>query len=377
MRVVLIVILTMLLCSLTVTAQDNPPTVIHTVQAGENLYRIAQYYGVSVDAIVAANNITDATRIFVGQTLVIPAQGGSPPAAALAPLTSTPQAAAAPAQAATPTPYILVPTVVYQPPVSIPTAVNNMPVSQFAVMSEPVTQHMREVYLRGQQAGNNPRAFSRLGDCNSEIPYFLGRFEDPGAYNLGEYGYLQGVIGHFTGSYTRQGAAVWTGNHSWAVVDPMFAGAGCLPNESPMACEYRQHRPSVFLIRLGTNDAGVPQNFEDSIREIIAFALDNGVIPVVGTKADRMEGQNGINNDILRRLAGEYRVPLWDFDQIAGTLPGRGLDNDGYHLNGYATTDYSTARAFTLGHPIQNLSALIMLDLLWREIIAKPFTLDG
>lgn len=374
MRVVLIVVLiVMLTFAAGTTAQDSPPALIHTVQAGENLYRIAQYYGVTIEAIVAANALTDATRIFVGQQLVIPAVGVQPQQA-FQPPTAAPLPTTAPIS--TPTPYVIVPTVVYQPAI-IPTTVNNMPVSQFAVMSEPVKQHMREVHLRGQTLGNNPHAFSRLGDCNSEIPYFMGRFETPGAYNLGDYGYLQGVIHHFTGSYTRQGVAVWTGNHSWTVVDPMFAGAGCQPNESPMACEYRQHRPSVFLIRLGTNDSGVPQHFEDSIREIITFALDNGVIPVIGTKADRMEGQNGINNEILRRLAGEYLVPLWDFDLIAGTLPGRGLDNDGYHLNGYATTDYSTPRAFTLGHPVHNLTALIMLDQLWREIIAKPFTLGG
>ncbi len=55
---------------------SNPaPTtdVYHTVQAGENLFRIALRYGTSVDAIVAANNLTDAHAISAGQRLRIPA----------------------------------------------------------------------------------------------------------------------------------------------------------------------------------------------------------------------------------------------------------------------------------------------------------------
>jgi LysM repeat protein len=50
-------------------AQD---TVTHVVQPGENLYRIALRYGVSMDAIIAANNIENPRRIFSGQELVIP-----------------------------------------------------------------------------------------------------------------------------------------------------------------------------------------------------------------------------------------------------------------------------------------------------------------
>jgi LysM repeat protein len=56
-----------------------PPTsgtIYHTVQAGENLYRIAQRYGTTVEAIMAANGITDARSLKVGQVLLIPVGGG-------------------------------------------------------------------------------------------------------------------------------------------------------------------------------------------------------------------------------------------------------------------------------------------------------------
>jgi murein DD-endopeptidase MepM/ murein hydrolase activator NlpD len=55
--------------------QPAPPegsTTIHVVQRGENLFRIAQQYGTTVEAISTANGITDARFIEVGQRLLIP-----------------------------------------------------------------------------------------------------------------------------------------------------------------------------------------------------------------------------------------------------------------------------------------------------------------
>lgn len=47
----------------------------HVVQAGENLYRIALRYGLTVNQLAAANGITDVSRVYVGQVLVIPGTG--------------------------------------------------------------------------------------------------------------------------------------------------------------------------------------------------------------------------------------------------------------------------------------------------------------
>ena len=59
-------------------------TVTHTVQAGENLFRIALYYGTTVNEIMAANGLT-TVYIYVGQRLVIP--GATTTTAPQAPLT--------------------------------------------------------------------------------------------------------------------------------------------------------------------------------------------------------------------------------------------------------------------------------------------------
>lgn len=48
------------------------PAVVHVVRSGETLFRIATNYGVPMNDLVAANNISDPTRIFAGQQLIIP-----------------------------------------------------------------------------------------------------------------------------------------------------------------------------------------------------------------------------------------------------------------------------------------------------------------
>ncbi len=69
---VILALAMLLVIPATVLAQDSGGQVIHTVQAGENLYRISLKYGTTVSAIVQANNITNPNIILVGQQLVIP-----------------------------------------------------------------------------------------------------------------------------------------------------------------------------------------------------------------------------------------------------------------------------------------------------------------
>lgn len=52
----------------------------HVVSSGEGLYRIALRYGVSVQALAAANSITSINQVYVGQRLVVPGRAASAPA---------------------------------------------------------------------------------------------------------------------------------------------------------------------------------------------------------------------------------------------------------------------------------------------------------
>ena len=57
---------------------DSTPEITHTVQEGENLYRIGLKYGISWEVIARENNITDSRALLKGQVLKIPAGRGGP-----------------------------------------------------------------------------------------------------------------------------------------------------------------------------------------------------------------------------------------------------------------------------------------------------------
>ena len=80
-------------------APSAPSASVHTVVAGDTVYGIAQKYGTSVDAVLAANGLSRASIIYPGQSLVVSGTSAAP-AAAPAP---APTPAPAPAPAATAT----------------------------------------------------------------------------------------------------------------------------------------------------------------------------------------------------------------------------------------------------------------------------------
>ncbi len=76
-RSALLIVVLLLLGIPAVHAQEN---VTHTVRPGDNLFRISQQYGVTVDQIVNANAITNAWVIYPGQDLIIPSNAPEAPA---------------------------------------------------------------------------------------------------------------------------------------------------------------------------------------------------------------------------------------------------------------------------------------------------------
>lgn len=60
------------------TATLDPTTQqIYTIQSGDSLSAVADRFGVTMAEIVEANGLADPNFVFVGQRLIIPAQGGS------------------------------------------------------------------------------------------------------------------------------------------------------------------------------------------------------------------------------------------------------------------------------------------------------------
>lgn len=249
--------------------------------------------------------------------------------------------------------------------------VNGLTPDQFVILPESVQVHIQEIFAEGQSLGRDPRAFSKIGDSTIIKPQLLGLFDEH-AYNLGDYAYLQPTIDYYAGSFNRYGLASYEGLHSWSVFDPLWASQEwCEPNEDMVTCEFRWQNPSVFIIRLGSNDSGSPSGFRQNLEDLVEFTIDQGIVPILSTKADRFEGPDNANNISIREVAAEYQVPLWDFDIVAETLPSRGLDPaDNVHIVPRTMHDYTQRDAFTWGHPVQDLTLLMVLDAV-RQVLVE------
>jgi len=90
------------------------------------------------------------------------------------------------------------------------------------------------------------------------------------------------------------------------------------------------------------------------------------VVPILSTKADNLEG-DGRFNSIVVRLAGEYDVPLWNFQLAVQGLPNSGLTEDNFHLV-WGPSTFTSPADVQSGWQWRNLTALQALDAVWRAV---------
>ncbi|HWQ84323.1 MAG TPA: SGNH/GDSL hydrolase family protein [Anaerolineales bacterium] len=234
-----------------------------------------------------------------------------------------------------------------------------------------VFSRVKEIYTRGQSLGNNPNAFSKIGDCGSTPAWFLGDFDrGPRFYALGEYTELDAVIQAFQGSYERTSLAAKAGFNASSVFSLIWSDrTQCNANETPLACEYRVHNPAYAFITLGSNDVYHQDTFEKQLRAIIEFSIEQGVIPILSTKADNLEGDGSLNAQIAQ-LAHEYEVPLWNYWLAVQSLPDQGLQEDQVHLT-WGPNQFDDSQAMKSAWTIRNLTALQSLDIVWRSVTSQ------
>ncbi len=272
---------------------------------------------------------------------------------------STPTATATPTSTSAPTPTLT--------PTANPAADPDDWQSRPVVPS--VSDEMKAVYQKGLELGNRPNAFSKIGDGEISSEWFLTDF-DLGAYKLGPYTDLRLVIGKFFGSYGRVSQAAEDGFTTSLILDPAAADQQvCNEGESPLDCELRLHKPSFAFISLGATQIGEPEVFEAGLRQVVTHLLEKGVVPILSTKADNLEGDNRINQ-VIASVALEYHVPLWNFWSAVQPLPGHGLQDDMASLT-YAEPDFSDASDMLAAWPWRNLTALQVLDAVWRSVTGQ------
>ena len=247
-----------------------------------------------------------------------------------------------------------------------------------------VTQRSKAIFERGQQLGNRANVFSKVGDSLTVASYVLYPI-GWGTYNLRDFSYLEPVVSYFSSenarianSFANTSLAADNGWTTQSVLNPVLAHpAACNAGETPLACEYRTTKPAFALILLGTNDVLEIQSstYRENLSQIISMTIEHGTIPVVSTLPDRLGYENQVVrfNAIIRDLAREYEIPLWDYGWAMRQLPNNGLSEDGAHPS-WPPGDVSTAADFSswnlqYGYTVRNLTALEVLDVLWQRVI--------
>ena len=199
-----------------------------------------------------------------------------------------------------------------------------------------ITPQQRAIWQNGVAAGKDAGFFTIVGDCNSQPPVYLQRLAS-GQFDASTLSpKLQATVQQFARSFGRVSLAAKGGFGSASMMDPSWADGGLCAakdGEGPFACELRISNASIVFISLGTQEQYNWKDFEKNSRPIIEHALARKVLPVLVTKADDIETEadapKGYINDIVRKLAKEYNVPLVDFYAATRELPWGGLIDEG------------------------------------------------
>ncbi len=270
-----------------------------------------------------------------------------------------------------------VPTEVVEQQVSQPTATSQptpLPTlgpddwQEFPIFPTEISERAKEIYQQGLAMGNDPTHFSKLGDCQNITTYFLAIYDTEDQYTLGdEYAGLQETIDYYAGSWSRESKTVKGGFNVASVFNPIFSDKEvCENNEIPLACEMRLNKPSIVLISMEEWWNGDTSRYESYLRKIVDAVIANGALPILATKADNLEGDNGINRAIAN-LAYEYEIPLWNFWAATQPLPKHGLLQDGFHLT-HGLYDYTDPIELKQGWVQRNLTALQVIDAVRRGL---------
>lgn len=247
-------------------------------------------------------------------------------------------------------------------PSPTPTRTHAAPVDwrEVPIMPE-VSPHVYQIFAAGQALGRDPQSFSVIGDCQS-IPFVF-----MGPYGRGELepapaeSYLWNAIGFFDASFKRWSVTSRGGFTAASLLTPIQADPHvCKPGETPLTCEYRLNNPAYVFITLETwLDPQTIDRYEFYLRQILEYVLAQGSIPILLTKADAAEVDDGshVINPAMVRVARDYDVPLVNFWRAAQYIDNAGIDpnRDGFHLS-------------QQGYNLKNTLALRALYTVWQAV---------
>jgi len=246
----------------------------------------------------------------------------------------------------------------------------------YPIVPTDISPAMREIFERGQAMGNHADVVTKVGDSVSSNAVFVGAMAEP-EYELGPYDYLEDTVRFFGEGTDVPSVASQVGLSSIAVFDSIFASAEwCAPDETPLACEYRNRQPSIAVVLFGPNDVRSmdADRYAEQMTRIVEESLERGIIPVLLTFSvhpeDGLWWQSLDLNLAVAEVANEYEVPLINFWAASRILPDFGLEIDQIHLSpsGYRKLIYTTGHEAYYGLSYLNLLTVYTLDLLRREL---------
>ena len=219
-------------------------------------------------------------------------------------------------------------------------------------------ESIREIYQKGLTLGNDPNAFSIFGDCQSRPEEFFGVFETDPLLVESLPLELRETVEHFNGSFNRESPTSQDGTTPGALLwDQWHRGQfGCTFAETPVDCELRIHRPSFVIIQIGTH---FESRNTEYLRKIITQLINEGVVPILATKADNRELDDRVNRD-MAMLADEFTLPLWNFWASLEDLPNRGL----YVMDG--REEQGAVYLNEEAQEIHRITGLEALNIVWR-----------
>jgi hypothetical protein len=226
---------------------------------------------------------------------------------------------------------------------------------EWPIVPNYVSDNLKQIYKEGLENGNNPHAFSILGDCHSLPEVFLGIFDTDPNFVKSFDPSIQETVAQFQGSFDRYSPTVKIGTTEGALLWPLWNDnkeKKCEPNENSVDCEIRVHKPSIVIIQVGTHYESRNEQYMITILEKL---LENGTVPIIVTKADNRELDERINETLVK-LAAQYDLPVWNFWASVQHLDTKGLDpEDDMYLSDAAYT-------------IHQDDGIKVLDFVWHSL---------
>jgi endonuclease YncB( thermonuclease family) len=201
-----------------------------------------------------------------------------------------------------------------------------------------ISENALDIYLRGLNAGTDPKLFSIIADCQSIPGGILFRRINWDDFSLSaEYDYLRPTIENFRSIWSRQPITVDGGFIPASMFSTYWTDTErCDPIETPLECEFRVNNMSILLISIGTDQKpGTGDDFDHYMRKIVEFSIERNVLPILATIVYATEEGFPLNY-IMAQIAYDYGIPLWNFWAAVQELPNHGLKEDNFHINAEA-----------------------------------------